>query len=151
MAEYPHITHRTIQPGDIIYSDIHNPITTEDTDSSKGSASTYTFDNYQEDTGTTAIYPDHGKGTGAAFAYLLLKLNGEAGEVGEAYAKYLREDYDDEECKRRIKSELGDILWYASQLATELEVKLSDIAADNIRKLSDRKARGVIRGSGNDR
>ena len=116
-----------------------------------GSASAYTLDNYQEDTGLTAIYPGHGKAASVAFAYLSLKLNGEAGEVGEAFAKHLRGDYDFQEAKRRIASELGDVLWYVSQLASELDIKLGDVANENIRKLHDRKARNVLHGSGSDR
>jgi NTP pyrophosphatase (non-canonical NTP hydrolase) len=123
----------------------------ENSHSAKGSASAYTFDNYQEDTGTTAIYPGAGTGSSEAFAYLCLKLNGEAGEVGEAYAKFLRGDYDTNECQRIIRKELGDVLWYVSQICSELDEKLGEIANDNILKLADRKARGVIRGSGDDR
>jgi NTP pyrophosphatase (non-canonical NTP hydrolase) len=118
---------------------------------SQGTASAYTFDNYQDDAGITAIYPDHGKGTPAAFAYLSLKLNGEAGEVGEAYAKFLRGDYDWAECKRLIRKEIGDVTWYISQIINELNDSFGDIAADNIRKLSDRKSRNVIHGSGDTR
>lgn len=118
---------------------------------SSGTASAYTLDNYQEDTGLTAIYPGHGKAASVAFAYLSLKLNGEAGEVGEAFAKHLRGDYDFQEAKRRIASELGDVLWYVSQLASELDIKLGDVANENIRKLHDRKARNVLHGSGSDR
>lgn len=117
----------------------------------EGTANAYTLDNYQEDTGITAIYPGHGQATPIAFAYLALKLNGEAGEVGEAYAKFLRNDYDLEEAKRRISKELGDVLWYISQLASELDLSLGDVAANNIRKLIDRKQRGVLQGSGDDR
>lgn len=116
-----------------------------------GTTNAYTFDNYQEDARTTAIYPGAGQATPIAFAYLCLKLNGEAGEVGEAYAKYLRGDYDLAEAKRRISKELGDVIWYVSQLASELDLSLGDVAANNILKLSDRKERGVLRGSGDER
>lgn len=113
--------------------------------------SAYSLNNYQEEAGLTAEYPGAGEGGTEAFSYLSLKLNGEAGEVGEAFAKYLRGDYDFREAKRRIASELGDVLWYVSQLASELDLNLGDIAEDNIQKLRDRKARNVIKGSGNDR
>jgi NTP pyrophosphatase (non-canonical NTP hydrolase) len=114
-------------------------------------ASAYTFDVYQTDAGTTAIYPDAGTGSKDAFAYLALKLNGEAGEVGEAYAKYLRGDYDIVECKRRILKEIGDCIWYLSQITSELNEPFGEVAAANIRKLADRKSRNVIHGSGDDR
>ena len=132
------------------YSEL-NSLANQSTSSPRQGASAYTLDNYQDDTGVTAIYPDAGQGTTIAFAYLSLKLNGEAGEVGEAYAKYLRGDYDFAEAQCRISKELGDVLWYVSQLASELDISLGDVAADNIRKLQDRKQRGVLRGSGDNR
>ena len=124
---------------------------TSGTNPSHWGAGAYTFDSYQDDTGITAIYPGAGQATPIAFAYLCLKLNGEAGEVGEAYAKFLRGDYDIEEAKRRISKELGDVLWYISQLASELDLSLGNVAANNIRKLADRQRRGVLRGSGDER
>lgn len=132
----------------------HYPKDTEtgsSTGTNQNGASAYTFNNYQNDTATTAIYPGAGTGSPEAFAYLCLKLNGEVGEVGEAYAKFLRGDYEWAECKRIIRKELGDVLWYVSQICSELDEKIGEIANDNIHKLADRKQRGVIRGSGNDR
>lgn len=133
------------------YTPYPYPTASDSGEGTPGTATAYTLDNYQNDTGITAIYPGHGQGTTIAFAYLALKLNGEAGEVGEAYAKFLRGDYDFEEAKCRISKELGDVLWYISQLSSELDLSLGDVAADNIRKLIDRKQRGVLRGSGDDR
>ena len=49
------------------------------------------------------------------------------------------------------KKELGDVLWYLSALADNLDMKLSTIAKKNIEKLKDRKNRGVIKGSGDNR
>jgi len=114
-------------------------------------ANAYTFDNYQDDAGITAIYPGANTGSDTALSYLCLKLNGEAGEVGEAYAKFLRGDYDWPECKRRIRKEIGDTTWYLSQICRELGDSFGEVAVDNIRKLADRKQRGVLRGSGDDR
>lgn len=118
---------------------------------SGSTASAYTFDYYQEDASLTAIYPDHGKSTPEAFAYLCLKLNGEAGEVGEAFAKFIRGDYNFGEAKRRISAELGDVLWYLSQISSELGISFGEIAAANYAKLADRKSRNVLRGSGDNR
>lgn len=50
-----------------------------------------------------------------------------------------------------MSSEIGDVLWYAARLADELGLSLSQIAEDNMDKLLDRKARGVISGSGDNR
>jgi NTP pyrophosphatase (non-canonical NTP hydrolase) len=56
-----------------------------------------------------------------------------------------------QEEKDLLIKELGDVLWYLSQLASELDVSLSDIATGNIQKLKDRAARGMIHGSGDKR
>ena len=43
------------------------------------------------------------------------------------------------------------MLWYCAALAHDLGYNLSDIAADNYTKLSDRNARGKIGGDGDNR
>lgn len=117
-----------------------------------GSASAYTFDNYQDDAGITAIYPGRDDPHIAnGITYLVLKLNGETGEAAEHLGKYLRGDYDEAKFRDLITKELGDVLWYLSQIAHELDLNLGDVAADNIRKLADRKSRNVIHGSGDTR
>lgn len=47
--------------------------------------------------------------------------------------------------------ELGDVLWYLSQLADVLDLRLEDIAQVNIEKLNKRKEAGTIEGSGDNR
>lgn len=104
------------------------------------------FDEYQTRSGETAIYPDRGSN----YVYPTLGLAGEAGEVAEKVKKVIR-DKDgimDEETKEKISKELGDVLWYVAQLATELELSLDDIADANISKLQSRKERGSLSGSG---
>lgn len=128
----------------------------------KGSASAYTFNNYQEDTGITAVYPDAGQESERAVNYVILGLAGEAGEIANKWKKLFRDGpnfatnpvvYWDYYAKLRedILNELQDVLWYASQLATELGIAFGDVAANNIRKLNDRKQRNVLHGSGDDR
>lgn len=124
----------------------------DSTGTNQNAASAYTFDNYQDDAGATAIYPGrYDPNLANCLTYLILKLNGEAGEAAEHLGKYLRGDYDEAEFRRLITKEVGDVLWYLSQISFELGLKFGDIAAENIRKLNDRKQRGVIRGSGDDR
>ena len=55
------------------------------------------------------------------------------------------------EQREGIAKELGDCLWYFAQLATDLGVSLDVIARGNIAKLSSRKERGVLGGSGDNR
>jgi NTP pyrophosphatase (non-canonical NTP hydrolase) len=56
-----------------------------------------------------------------------------------------------EQKKEEIKKELGDVLWYLSQIATELGLSLSDVAKLNIEKLQSRLERNKISGSGDNR
>ncbi len=107
------------------------------------------FEEYQSESGKTAIYPDKGSN----FIYPVLGLVGEAGEVAEKIKKILRDSKGEigDRKKEEIKKELGDVLWYLSQLSTELNLSLSDIAELNIEKLQSRRARGTLHGSGDDR
>jgi NTP pyrophosphatase (non-canonical NTP hydrolase) len=50
-----------------------------------------------------------------------------------------------------LKLELGDVLWYVAQLASELGFSLDEIAQANLDKLASRAARNVIAGSGDHR
>lgn len=50
-----------------------------------------------------------------------------------------------------IYSELGDILWYVAALANDYNADLDRVGESNIKKLFDRKARGVLKGKGNHR
>jgi NTP pyrophosphatase (non-canonical NTP hydrolase) len=50
-----------------------------------------------------------------------------------------------------MAKELGDVLWYVSQLATELGLELDEIADTNLQKLLSRQRRGVLSGSGDER
>ncbi|MFA6160145.1 MAG: nucleoside triphosphate pyrophosphohydrolase family protein [Parcubacteria group bacterium] len=107
------------------------------------------FEEYQEKSRKTAIYPNAGEN----FVYPTLGLSGEAGEVAEKIKKVIR-DKDgvmDDESREMIKKELGDVLWYVAQLASELKLPLDDIAQKNIEKLYSRLERGKINGSGDNR
>lgn len=98
------------------------------------------FDGYQDWTDSTAIYPDH-----RALEYVALGLASEAGEFAGKVKKLIRDgnvDVDD------MVAELGDVMWYLTRAAAELEVHLSDVAKMNVEKLEDRKARDKIKGSG---
>jgi hypothetical protein len=48
--------------------------------------------------------------------YLRLGLESEVGEVAGVIKKYLRGDYDIDEFRKRMFSELGDCLWYEAML-----------------------------------
>lgn len=108
---------------------------------------------YQLAAHNTAIYPEVGTGSLTALSYLFLKLNGEAGEAGEKFAKLIRDkggrgDLNDRE---EVLKELGDVLWYVAMLADELDESLEEVAKRNVAKLKDRQERGVLGGSGDNR
>ena len=56
-----------------------------------------------------------------------------------------------EERRAALAAELGDVLWYVAQLATEAGLGLDEIAADNLSKLLSRQERGALQGSGDTR
>ncbi len=106
------------------------------------------LDMYQKVALTTAIYPRE-----QAIIYPTLGLTGEAGEVANKVKKIIRDGSDskDEKLVSEIKAEIGDCLWYIAVLANDFDIKLSDIASANIEKLANRKTKGTIHGSGDDR
>jgi NTP pyrophosphatase (non-canonical NTP hydrolase) len=104
---------------------------------------------YQERSRVTAVYP----GAGDNLLYPTLGLCGEAGEVAEKVKKLIRDDAGvlTDERRAALAKELGDVLWYVAQVATEAELDLDEIAAANLDKLLSRQARGVLQGSGDER
>lgn len=104
---------------------------------------------YQERSRVTAVYPD----AGANLLYPTLGLCGEAGEVAEKIKKMVRDDGGVLSDQRReaLAGELGDVLWYVAQLATEADLDLDAVARDNLAKLRSREQRGALRGSGDER
>lgn len=110
------------------------------------------FKKYQELANVVAIYPGRKEGI-AGLCYTVLGLNGEAGEVAEKMKKLIRDKNGiiDDSFKEALIKECGDVLWYISQVCEELGIQLNDVAMTNIEKLFDRKDRGVLNGSGDNR
>ena len=77
-----------------------------------------------------------------------LGLVGEAGEVAEKIKKFFRDNTLDEAA---IQKELGDVIFYWYALHGALDLDPQETINKNIDKLSSRKERGTIRGSGDDR
>lgn len=107
------------------------------------------FGEYQRLSRRTAVYPD----AGSNLAYPALGLCGEAGEAAEKVKKAMRDDGGQLTESRRaaLSGELGDVLWYVAQLATEAGLDLDEIADGNLAKLLSRQERNVLQGSGDDR
>jgi NTP pyrophosphatase (non-canonical NTP hydrolase) len=107
------------------------------------------FSTYQRRSRATARYPDAGTNP----IYPTLGLCGEAGEVADKVKKVLRDQGGNfsPETVAALELELGDVLWYVAQLATELQLDLNQLAQANLDKLASRAARNVIAGSGDQR
>jgi len=90
---------------------------------------------------------------GQSYTYSLIGLMGESGEVAEKIKKLIRDKHEklDDDYRDEIKKEMGDILWYLSQLATDLDIDLEDLAQTNLKKIKNRQIRGKIHGSGDNR
>jgi NTP pyrophosphatase (non-canonical NTP hydrolase) len=110
---------------------------------------TMTFADYQRGSRATAVYPDAGDN----LLYPTLGLCGEAGEVAEKVKKMIRDDGGELTPQRRqaLAGELGDVLWYVAQLATEAGLELGEVAEGNLAKLRSRQERAVLQGSGDER
>lgn len=107
------------------------------------------FKEYQQESRKTAVYPVIGQG----FVYPALGLAGESGEVVEKIKKIFRDQQGivGDEQRQAVAKELGDVLWYLAQLATELDLDLNQVAQDNLDKLFSRQQRGQLHGSGDER
>lgn len=107
------------------------------------------FNDYQQRSRATAQYP----AIGHPVIYPALGLVNEAGEVAGKIKKIFRDKQGNigEVEREALKAELGDVLWYIAQVATELNLPLDEIAEANITKLLDRQSRGKIQGDGDNR
>jgi NTP pyrophosphatase (non-canonical NTP hydrolase) len=107
------------------------------------------FATYQRESRKTwgVIRVDH------PIVYPTLGLANEAGEVAGKIKKIFRDRAGviSEEDRQALKYELGDVLWYLTQICTELNLTLEEVAAANLEKLFSRLERGQIRGDGDHR
>jgi NTP pyrophosphatase (non-canonical NTP hydrolase) len=79
-------------------------------------------------------------------------LTGLVAEVGELQGLFQKHYRNDGPLKTAdVIKEIGDVTYYLANLCTVLGLDFQAIAAGNIQKLEDRKARNVIKGSGDER
>ncbi len=104
------------------------------------------FKDYQTEAWKTAIHPNAGKN----YVYPTLGLTGEAGEIANKIKKIERDHGGvvNDEVRKAVGDELGDLLWYAAALATELELDLESVAKGNLEKIASRQERGQLMGNG---
>lgn len=113
-----------------------------------GNKQFHNVNEYQVAVEKFAVYPKK-----LGLIYLALGLASEAGEVADKIKKVIRDKggvYDEEE-KLAILREVGDVVWYATILASEIGVDMSDVLTQNYNKLAFRQKRGMIGGSGDNR
>lgn len=121
-----------------------------------------TLNDYQQQAMTTCLPESEN------FAYMMLNLVGEVGEIAGKVSKYIRKSQasfegndlrlysqgDDNAAWDResdLRKEAGDVLWQLAGLCTVMGWDLEDIARQNLSKLADRKQRGVIASEGDNR
>jgi NTP pyrophosphatase (non-canonical NTP hydrolase) len=106
------------------------------------------FDEYQKRATTTVTFD--GKQKEYQLMYVTLGIAGEAGEIAEKIKKVMRNDDGvmSDEKREDLKKEIGDVLWYLSQLSRILGLSFSEVAEANLKKLADRKQRNVIKSTG---
>lgn len=100
-----------------------------------------TLREYQAFTKTTSLYKDDPNP-------LFLGLCEEAGEVAGKRKKMLRGDFDETLYRDALIRELGDVMWYVSEICNTHGLTIAEVLEANVAKLKDRQERGVIQGSG---
>ena len=107
------------------------------------------LNDYQEAAKTTAVYTSADQ----QLVCTVLGLNGEAGEVAEKIKKVIRDKNSviDDNDRKEIQKELGDVLWYLAVLSDTLGLDLESVASMNLEKLKSRHQRGAIHGQGDNR
>jgi NTP pyrophosphatase (non-canonical NTP hydrolase) len=101
------------------------------------------FKSYQDMASETAIYKHEHQ-----VIYPALGLAAEAGEVANKVKKILRDGKFDREA---IADEVGDCLWYIAPRCRDINVDMAELAKNNLSKLHNIKASGVLSGSGDNR
>ena len=104
---------------------------------------------YQDWTKTTAVYPEE-----KAEEYLMLGLASEVGELLGKFKKEIRGDGFTEHTDMVTGSkldELGDVCLYIARLMDHYDLTHQEVLHRNFLKLTDRKERNVLKGSGDKR
>ena len=98
------------------------------------------FKKYQDTAKQTDRNPKKNKGESKLKSEIipLLGLVGEAGVLLSEYKKKLRDGDSYTGFKEGLKEELGDLLWYISNIATKFDINLNEIAKGNLKKVKDR-------------
>ena len=111
-----------------------------------------TFDEFRDGVRETLITTDSQHRDAL---HMVAGLAEEAGEVMGKFKRLLRGDegarLDDPAWLAAVRGEIGDTLWYAAALADVLGMEFEAVGRATLAKLRDRKARGKLRGTGDNR
>jgi nucleoside 2-deoxyribosyltransferase/NTP pyrophosphatase (non-canonical NTP hydrolase) len=91
------------------------------------------LDEYQKQASRSVVYDDN-----KDLGYLADLLVGEAEELTERIRELSDGHFPIDRFRSSIASELGDILWYVSDMARKIEYPLSEVAEINLKKLLKR-------------
>jgi NTP pyrophosphatase (non-canonical NTP hydrolase) len=109
-----------------------------------------TLNEYQEIAAIFNVVSDEKKQTHA-----ICGLVEEVGELCGKLKRKARGDFDsiDGEIQhiRDLKQEIGDVAWYLADVCSAWGFSLEEVCIANIEKLEDRRVRGKIQGSGDQR
>jgi NTP pyrophosphatase (non-canonical NTP hydrolase) len=118
-----------------------------------------TDEEYVEFTKSTGLYPEARQSSIVGLTYCALGIVGEAGEIAGKVKKIWRGDHGNiiesfeaiAKIREQLLEEAGDAYWYLISFIDELGSNIGEVRDRNVKKLSDRKTRGVIKGSGDNR
>jgi len=99
------------------------------------------FDEYQDTAALTDQFRD--KYEEGDLMIPLLGLAGETGTLLAEFKKKIRDRESYEGFNERAEEELGDVLWYVSNIASRLDLSLSTIASKNLQKTGERWPTGA--------
>jgi len=99
------------------------------------------FDEYQDTAALTDQFREKHKESDLMIP--LLGLAGETGTLLSEFKKKIRDRESYEGFNDRAEEELGDVLWYVSNIASRLDLSLSTIASKNLQKTGERWPTGA--------
>ncbi len=108
-----------------------------------------TFARYSDVARQSDEYPKIDREDGRLPVYPALALSGESGEFSEKIKKAWRDGTPLD--RMAALNELGDVLWYVDAAAKDLGYTLADAASANLIKITSRRSRGKLAGSGDNR
>ena len=80
----------------------------------------------------------HGKSNILGYIVPLLGIIGELGSLVSEFKKRFRDGKSYTKFSNNLKEELGDVLWYIANIASKFDIRLEDVAFDNLEKIKNR-------------